>query len=99
MKKLLSILLLLFAPSVRAQTVDSTGASLLIAQATDHSELMRNLQYLSDAIGPRLSGSAAMRKANEWTAQRFRDYGLRATMEEYPFGVTWQRGPASARLT
>jgi hypothetical protein len=98
-KKLLPILLLLCAPSLSAQTVDSSVARVLIAEAMDHSELMRNLQYLSDAIGPRLSGSAAMRKANEWTAQRFRDYGLRVTMEEYPFGVTWQRGPASARLT
>ena len=99
MKKLLSIPLLLFAPSLSAQAVDSTAAHVLIAQAMDRSELMKNLQYLSDAIGPRLSGSPAMRKANEWTAQRLRDYGLRVTMEEYPFGVTWQRGPTSARLT
>lgn len=95
---LLSVLTLAVAP-LKAQTVDSTGSGALIAQAMDRSEVMKNLQYLSDAIGPRLSGSPAMRKANEWTAQRFRDYALQVTMEEYPFGVTWQRGPASARLT
>ncbi len=85
--------------TVRAQTVDTTGNGALMAQAMDHSEVMQNLAYLSDAIGPRLSGSAAMRKANEWVAQRFRDYGLRASLEEYPFGATWSRGPISARLT
>jgi carboxypeptidase Q len=95
---LLPALILVVAP-LNAQTVDSTGSGELLAQAMNHSEIMKNLQYLSDAIGPRLSGSPAMRKANEWTAQRFRDYGLRVTMEEFPFGVTWQRGPASARLT
>jgi hypothetical protein len=63
------------------------------------SEVMRNLQYLSDRIGPRLSGSAAMRRANEWTAERFRAYGLTAALEPYEFGVPWERGSASLRLT
>ncbi len=81
-----------------AQTVDTTGAGAIIAQALDHSEVMANLRELSDVIGPRLSGSPAMRRANDWTAQRFRDYGLPATLESYPFGVTWARGPVSLRL-
>src|SRR5687768_14444306 len=79
-------LLILVASPVNAQPVDSSGAGVLIAQAMEHSEVMSNLRYLTDAIGPRLSGSPAMRKANEWVAKRFRDYGLRAWMEEYPFG-------------
>jgi hypothetical protein len=92
-------LLLVAAPPARAQTVDTAGAGALVAQALDRSEVMQNLQYLSDVIGPRLSGSAAMNRANEWTAQRFRDYGLAATIESYPFGVTWERGEASLWLT
>ena len=39
-----------------------------------------------------------MRRANEWTAERFRGYGLTATLEPYHFGVTWERGSASLRL-
>jgi hypothetical protein len=90
---------LLTAPAVAAQTaVDTAGTGALVAQAMDHSELMPNLQHLSDAIGPRLSGSPAMRRANDWTADRFRGYGLRAWLEPYTFGVTWTRGPASLRL-
>jgi hypothetical protein len=95
---LLSCLLVTALPA-RAQTVDTAGAGALIAQAMDRSEVMQNLQYLSDVIGPRLSGSAAMKRANEWTAQRFRDYGLTASIESYPFGVTWERGEASLSLT
>ncbi|HEU4829248.1 MAG TPA: hypothetical protein VFT04_08625, partial [Gemmatimonadales bacterium] len=87
------------AVPLAAQTqVDTAGAGALIAQAMDRSEVMQNLQHLSDAIGPRLSGSEAMRKANDWVAERFRAYGLAASLESYPFGVTWERGPISVHL-
>ena len=88
-------ILLATPPRVHAQlTVDTTGAGALIAQAMDHSEVMTNLRELSDVIGPRLSGSAAMRRANDWTAGRFRAYGLTTSLEAYTFGVTWERGSA-----
>ena len=60
---------------------------------------METLQHLTDVIGPRLSGSPAMRKANDWAAERLRGYGLTARLEQYYFGVTWERGPAAFRLT
>jgi hypothetical protein len=79
--------------------VDTAGVGRLLAEATDRSEVMANLAYLSDVIGPRLTGSAAMRRANDWTARRFADYGLIARLESWQFGVTWERGPASFRIT
>ncbi|HEY8833244.1 MAG TPA: M20/M25/M40 family metallo-hydrolase [Gemmatimonadaceae bacterium] len=78
--------------------VDTTGTGAIVAQARDHSEVMKNLQYLSDIIGPRLTGSAAMRRANDWTAERFKSYGLSTALEPWNFGVTWTRGPVYARL-
>jgi hypothetical protein len=88
------------ASSVQGQsTVDTTGAGRLIDQAMNRSQVMQNLQHLSDVIGPRLSGSPAMRRANEWTVARFKSYGLTAALEPYQFGVTWERGPATLRLT
>ena len=39
-----------------------------------------------------------MRRANDWTAKRFSDYGLSARLEPWEFGVTWERGPASFRI-
>jgi carboxypeptidase Q len=100
MKSLLCLLALASASPLAAQsTVDTTGAGQLIHQAMNRSEVMRNLQYLSEAIGPRLSGSAAMRRANEWTAERFQAYGLTAGLEAYEFGVPWERGSASLRIT
>ena len=78
--------------------VDTAGAGALIDQAMNHSEVMANLQYLADAIGPRLTGSAAARKANDWTASKCQGYGLTATLEPWNFGVTWERGPIQVRL-
>jgi carboxypeptidase Q len=87
------------AHPLEAQTaVDTTGVGAVLTQALASSEVMKNLQHLTDVIGPRLSGSPAMRRANEWTAERFRQYGLTATLEPYVFGVTWERGPISMRL-
>jgi carboxypeptidase Q len=91
--------LLLAGAPVTAQTqVDTAGSGALIAEAMNHSELMANLQHLSDAIGPRLTGSPAMRRANDWTAGRFEAYGLTARLEPYSFGVTWERGPVTLQL-
>jgi hypothetical protein len=84
MLKLTAILLAaaaLAAPLEAQSTVDTAGSGALIAEALERSEVMENLRYLSDVIGPRLSGSPAMKRANEWTAQRFRDYGLTASLE------------------
>ncbi|HEY9506887.1 MAG TPA: M20/M25/M40 family metallo-hydrolase [Gemmatimonadales bacterium] len=102
MLKLTAILLAaaaLAAPLEAQSTVDTAGSGALIAEALERSEVMENLRYLSDVIGPRLSGSPAMKRANEWTAQRFRDYGLTASLEPFDFGVTWKRGPLALRLT
>jgi len=37
----------------------------IITEATKGSEIMANLSYLSDMIGPRLTGSAALKRAIE----------------------------------
>jgi len=97
---LTAVLSLVSTPALRGQTtVDTTGAAALIAQATDSSQVMETLQHLTDVIGPRLSGSAAMRRANDWVAERLKSYGLTARLEGYQFGATWERGPAAFRIT
>jgi len=80
-------------------TVDTTGAGALIEQGMHHSEAMQNLEHLADVIGPRLTGSPAARAANDWTMQRFKDYGLDAHLESWTFRGTWSRGPMWMRMT
>ena len=92
------LMLLAAQPAAAQSRVDTAGIGRLIDQAMHHSEVMQNLEYLSDRIGPRLSSSPAMRRANDWTAERFKAYGLTARLEPYQFGVPWERGAASLRL-
>ena len=99
MRVIVGLIVLVSATPLDAQSiVDTAGSRALIDQAMNHSEVMQNLQHLSDVIGPRLSGSPAMRRANEWTRERFRSYGLMAALEPYTFGVAWERGSATVRL-
>src|SRR5262249_16027802 len=44
----------------------------VIAIAKEESEIMANLTYLSDIIGPRLTGSAALKRANQWAADKLK---------------------------
>jgi carboxypeptidase Q len=99
MRFLACLLLLISSTPLAAQsTVDTTGIGAILDQALHRSEVMQNLEYLTDNIGPRLSSSPAMRRANEWTASRFQAYGLKTRLEPYAFGVPWERGSASLRL-
>lgn len=78
--------------------VDTAGVGAVMDEGMNRSEAMQNLEYLTDVIGPRLTGSPAARAANEWTLRRFQDYGLAAHLEQWNFGGTWTRGPMWARL-
>jgi len=80
-------------------TVDTTGVGALIDQGMNKSQVMKNLQYLTDVIGPRLTGSPAARAANDWTMKQFQAYGLDAHLEQWNFGGTWERGPMWMRMT
>jgi len=42
----------------------------------NHSQVMATLSYLSDVIGPRLTGSPNLHRANEWTRQTLASWGL-----------------------
>jgi carboxypeptidase Q len=78
---------------------DSGSIAFLIAEGTQRSRVRTDLQYITDVIGPRLTGTAGMRRANEWTAAKFLEYGAdTARLEPWPFGVGWRRGPLTIRL-
>src|SRR6516164_5065086 len=71
----------------------------IIDEAKHDSEIMKNLQYLSDVVGPRLTGSANLKKANEWTAEKMRSYGLsNVHREPWEIPAGWERGTAYARI-
>src|SRR5262245_11772410 len=60
-------------------------------EGLNRSHVMETLSYLSDVIGPRLTGSPNMKRANEWTRDQFTKWGLKnAHLESWgPFGRGW----------
>src|SRR5262245_5401734 len=98
-----AVCVLAAALSARAQdTADKAALELdarLIEDASKTSEIMKNLGYLSDVIGPRLTGSANLKRANDWTAEVMKKYGLQNVhLEPWEMPVGWERGTATMKL-
>jgi len=63
----------------------------IVTEGRDHSQVMQTLTYLSDVIGPRLTGSPGLKRANDWTRDTLANWGLEnAHLEAWgPFGRGW----------
>ena len=56
-------------------------------------------QVLLDSIGPRLTGSPNMNRAQDWAVSMYRKWGIDARKERYGTWNAWRRGPESVVLT
>ena len=66
----------------------------------EHSQVMETLSWLCDVIGPRLTGSPNLKRANQWTRDRLTGWGLtNAHLEAWgPFGRGWTLKRFSAQV-
>jgi carboxypeptidase Q len=79
---------------------DLTMVSRIREEGYRHSRVMEIESELTDRLGPRLSGSANLKKANEWTRDALTGYGLQnAHLEGYDFGRGWALDSISVRMT
>lgn len=69
-------------------------------EGLNRSQVMTTLSYLTDVIGPRLTGSPELRRANEWTRDRFTAWGLTNAQAESwgQFGRGWSLRRFSAQV-
>jgi hypothetical protein len=69
-------------------------------EGMNRSQVMQTLSYLSDVIGPRLTASPGMKRANEWTRDQLSKWGLQnAHLEAWgPFGRGWTLKRFSAQV-
>jgi hypothetical protein len=85
-------------------TAPATTSTDPIARIRDEglnrSQVMKTLSYLADVIGPRLTGSPNLKRANEWTAQKLTSWGLTNAHQEAwgPFGKGWSVKRFSAQV-
>jgi hypothetical protein len=101
---LAAALALVAAPSIplRAQTApaDTDAIAKIRDEGLNRSQVMQTLSYLSDVIGPRLTGSPSMKRANEWARDTLSTWGLQnAHLEAWgPFGRGWTLKKFSAQI-
>jgi len=70
-------------------------------EGLNHSRIDSLATQLMDGIGPRLTASTGLRRAQQWAAQTMRDMGLvHVTIEPWDtaFGRGWDRGSFAANL-
>ena len=103
------VLLLLFLASpatllAQTQTAPTPDPNDPIQKIKDEgmnrSQVMQTMSYLSDVIGPRLTASPGMKRANEWTRDQLTKWGLQnARLESFgPFGRGWELKRFSAQV-
>ncbi len=85
------------AAASRAESVDYGTVTLIREEGFNGSKVMETLAQLTDVLGPRLTGSPAAKKANEWTRDQLATWGLvNAHLESFgPFGRGWSLERAS----
>ncbi|HUR82380.1 MAG TPA: M20/M25/M40 family metallo-hydrolase [Thermoanaerobaculia bacterium] len=87
MKLWLSVAL---AATLSANAQDLTAVTKIRQEGFRNSKVMDYAEALTDRIGPRLTGSPNMKKANEWTRDELAKMGLsNAHLEPYKFGRGW----------
>jgi carboxypeptidase Q len=88
------------ATASKPENVDLEFVTRLREEEFRHGKVMDIMSSLTDDIGPRLTGSPNMKKANEWTRDELTRYGLaNAHVEPWgTFGRGWAYQFASVRM-
>ena len=88
-------------PQPEKEALDLEMYGRIREEATAHSHVMEYASGLMDGIGPRLTGSENLKKANEWTKAQFAAMGCsNAHLEDWgEFGMGWKQLNTWARMT
>lgn len=82
------------------EAVDLAMVGKIRQEAFHRSQVGDTLEHLTEQIGPRLTNSPNMAKANTWTKQKFTEWGLSNVHDEAfaDFGRGWEFANASVEL-
>jgi len=80
-------------PQPGVENLDLTMYQRIREEGLEHSHIMEYASALTDGIGPRLTGSPNLKKANEWTRDQFTAMGCtNAHLEDWgEFGMGWRQ--------
>jgi len=88
-------------PQPEKESLDLNMYQRIRSEALNHSHVMEYASALMDGIGPRLTGSPNLKRANEWTRDQFTAMGcIHAQLEDWgEFGMGWQQLNTWVRMT
>jgi hypothetical protein len=88
------------APPLESPAKTTDAISRIRDEGLNRSQVMETLSHLTEAIGPRLTGSPNLKRANEWTRDTLACWGLtNAHLEAWgPFGRGWSLKRFSAQV-
>jgi carboxypeptidase Q len=88
-------------PQPAKEAIDYNAYQLIRNEAVAHSHIMEYASGLMDGIGPRLTGSPNLKRANEWTRDQLTAMGCaNAHLEDWgEFGMGWEQLNAAVRMT
>jgi carboxypeptidase Q len=88
-------------PQPDHESLDLTMYQRIREEGLYHSHIMEYASALTDDIGPRLTGSPNLAKANAWTRDQFTAMGcVNAHLEDWgEFGMGWQQLNTWVRMT
>lgn len=82
------------------EKVDAPSIQKIREEGLNRSHIPEDARYLTDVIGPRLTGSPAMKHADDWVTQKMREYGLENVhLEPWKFGRGWEEVSYFGRMT
>ncbi|MBK6722814.1 MAG: M20/M25/M40 family metallo-hydrolase [Acidobacteria bacterium] len=89
------------APAKSVYTAPKADLDKIKDEGMNRSKVMEHLSYMTDVIGPRLTNSPGMKKANEWTRDTMAKWGMKnAKLESWgPFGRGWTLRSFTANVT
>ena len=89
MKKLYIILLLSFSFNAYSQ---NEIVNNIVEEAENNSQLESLAHELLDLIGPRLVGTPQMKNAHDWAIEKYKSWGIDASLHQFGEWNGWERG-------
>src|ERR1700730_9134924 len=88
-------------PQPATENLDYTMYQRIRSEGLSHSHVMEYASALADGIGPRLTGSPNLKRANEWTRDQFTAMGCsNAHLEDWgEFGMGWRQLNSWVRMS
>lgn len=94
-----SLFVVLAAVSSHAtEPVDLDAVTRIRHEGFRSSQVMDLAWHLTEAVGPRLTGSPQELRAHRWAAETLESWGLEARHDEFAFGRSWMVERVQVRM-